>query len=112
MKLLTKEIIKKLPALYATEKIALRDKVAVCKFFCPWGRYTAYVIEGSVSENDPKDFIFWGYVVSPLGGDCDEYGYFSLKELESVKHFSGLKIERDLHFSPTKCSEISDIRIL
>lgn len=109
MKLLTKAIIKKLPAVYATENTPLKDKVAVCKFFCPWGRYTAYVIEGDKYENG--NWLFFGYVVSPLGNDYDEFGYFSLSDLESIKHFSGLTIERDRWFEPTKMSELSDVEI-
>lgn len=111
MKLLTKAILKKLPKLYTTENIELKDKIAVCKFFCPWGRYTFYAVEGEVPVNHDDDFIFFGYVVSPLGPDCDEFGYVSLKELESIKHFSGLTIERDRWFDPTKLSEISNIRL-
>ena len=103
MKLLTAEIKKKLPKLYSTENVAAEDKVAVCNFFDPSGRFTFYAVEGS-PEGD--DFIFFGYTVSPLGPDCDEWGNASLKELESVRGRFGLGIERDLHFPPTKMSEI------
>lgn len=104
MKLLTKEILKKLPMLYSTEHIALSDKVAVCKFFSPVGRYTFYVVEGNLEENG--EFTFWGYCVSPLGEDCDEFGYVTLSTLESIKLPAGLKIERDRWFAPTKLSDL------
>jgi hypothetical protein len=35
----------------------------------------------------------------------DEWGYFSLAELESVKEPLGLGIERDLHTSEKRLSE-------
>lgn len=102
MKLLTKEIIKKLPKLYATEEIELRDKTVVCKFFCPWSSWTWYVIEMGVEDGET---LFWGYVKGFEG----EFGYFTLSELESIIHRSGLKIERDRWFDPCKVSEIKDI---
>ena len=95
--MLTKEIERKLPKLYGTEKIPLRDKVAQVKYFVPWGSWSWYGI-----EYDPSERLFYGYV----DGDYPEYGYFSLDELESVKGPFGLKIERDYHFAPTKMSEI------
>jgi hypothetical protein len=100
MKLLTKEIRNSLPKLYATESIPSNEKVAVAKFFYPYGRGTWYA-----TEFDGED-TFFGYVVSMLGPDCDEYGYFSLSELESVKGPLGLGIERDIAFRPTKLSEL------
>lgn len=63
------------------------------KFFFPAGRYTFYVTEG---KPQGKDFLFFGYCVSPLGEDCDEWGYTALSELQSVR-VRGLTIERDLH---------------
>ncbi len=99
MKLLTKEIQKKLPAIYATEKVELSEKQIICKFFNPCGAGTWYVIEGAQEEND---FIFWGLV------DLHEkeFGYFSLAELESIRLPYGLKIERVLHFTSCKVKEV------
>ena len=37
-----------------------------------------------------------------------ELGYFSLKELQSVKDPLGLPIERDLHFEPKSLRELRD----
>lgn len=92
MKLLTKEIAKRLPPLYATEDVPAESKVAHVKFFDPTGRFTAYGV-----EFDGQD-TFFGFVVSPLGPDCDEWGYFSLAELQAIKGRFGLGIERDLHW--------------
>ena len=66
----------------------------IVKYFFPAGRYTFYVTEG---RPEGKDFLFFGYCVSPLGGDCDEWGYTTLTELLSVR-VRGLAVERDLHF--------------
>lgn len=101
MKLLTKEIMKKLPKLYATENIPLNEKDVVCKFFNPCGAGTWYVIEGQQEE---EDFIFFGLV------DLHEkeFGYFSLNELQSVKLPFGLTIERDIHFTSKKITQYWD----
>ena len=100
MKLLTKEIEKKL------EKAPIRSKdgqgknaEVICKFFSPWGNWTWYVLEGERYDND---WEFFGYVES----DFPEYGYFTLSELESVVGPFGLKIERDIHFTPCKLGDV------
>src|SRR6266540_6824875 len=96
MKLIPKEIEATLPPLYSQENVA--DPVAVIKLFHPCGRYTLYVLEGSREPDD--DLLFFGFCVSPLGSDCDELGYTSLRELESIRGPLGIGIERDLHFKP------------
>ena len=90
MKLLTEEIKKVLPKLYEQDGKGL-NAIAYVKFFTPDSNWTWYV-----TEFDGKD-IFFGLV----DGFEKELGYFSLKELESVKGPLGLKIERDLYFKPT-----------
>lgn len=101
MKLLTKEILAKLPKFYETENVDLLDKVAVVKYFNPCGSQTWYGIEYSPEENS-----FFGYVT---GMQEDELGYFSLDELASVKLPFGLSIERDLHWSPKKLRDIQEV---
>jgi hypothetical protein len=94
MKLITKELLKKLPKLYETEN--KEDPTVICKFFTPWSNWTWYA-----TEFDGKD-IFFGWVV---GHEC-ELGYFSLKELESVRGPYQLSIERDLYFDPQPLSKV------
>lgn len=94
MKLLTKEIEKTLPKLYETE--GQKNPIARVKFFNPCGAQTWYGI-----EYNPDERIFFGYVDLGLGDGYSEFGYFSLDELESISLPFGLKIERDLYFSPT-----------
>lgn len=95
-KLLTKELRKKLPPLYFTEKSNVKP-LAVVKFFSP---YTGW--KWFATEFDGED-IFFGLVK----GFETELGYFSLKELEEVRVFGDVPaIERDLSFQPTLLSEI------
>jgi hypothetical protein len=98
MLMMTKEIERRLPALYSQEKVT--DPTIQAKYFTPWTKWTWYVLEAEKQENG--DFLFFGYVV----GDEKELGYFTLSELTSVRGPFGLKIERDLHFRPTPLSEI------
>lgn len=76
-----------------------KDPIFIAKFFNPSGAGTWYA-----SEYDPKDRIFFGYV-SIFGDECDEWGTFSLDELESVKCPLGLHIERDISFSEIRFSQ-------
>lgn len=103
MNLLPKEIEERLPKLYSTEQVPAEEKIAVVKFFFPAGRGTWFAVEGQREENN--GYTFFGFVVSPLGPDCDEWGYFSLSELESVE-VRGLRIERDEFFRPTRFSDL------
>ena len=96
--LLPAEVREQIPKLYSQEKIDTKEKQVYLKFFFPAGNWTWFVTEG---EQEDEDFIFFGFVV----GDFDEWGYFSLNELESID-FRGLKVERDLHFKPGKFSDV------
>ena len=94
MKLITEEIRKTLPPLYANENE--KDPIARVKFFTPWTSWTWYA-----TEFDGED-IFFGLV----DGFEAELGYFSLAELESITGPAGLTIERDLYFKPTPLSQL------
>ena len=89
MKLLTKEIINKLPAFNTTDELELESQVVICKFFTPWSNWSWFVFEGE--QTDEGDYLFYGMV----HGFEKEIGYFCLSELESIKSFLGLHIERD-----------------
>ena len=91
MQLLTKEIIKKLPAMRETEGQG-KEAIAQVKFFTPDSNWTWYGV-----EYDADQRLFYGLVE----GFEKELGYFSLDELEEIKGPMGLKIERDRSFSPT-----------
>jgi hypothetical protein len=100
MKLITKEIIAKLPAIHEMESKDPSEVPIICKFFTPWSNWSWFVVEGELQvddEGNEEDFLFFGYVV----GHSKELGYFVLSELEECKGPWGLRIERDLHFSGT-----------
>jgi Protein of unknown function (DUF2958) len=105
---LTKDLVKRLPALYSQEDTP--DPMVVCKFFMPDGGWTWYAIEGSPVDEDgyydtekkKVDFLFFGLV----SGIAVELGYFSLTALKSIRGKLGLPVERDLYFEPTRLSEI------
>src|SRR6266404_3196360 len=99
MQLLTDELRAQLPALYGQENAP--DAMVHAKFFTPWTEWTWFVTEGSQEDDD---FIFFVYVI----GLEAEWGYFSLCELESLRGPGGLRIERDLYFTPKRKSEIPD----
>lgn len=93
MELITKAIeekFKKFP-LYSQEN--KNEKVIVVKYFL--GGWTWYITEGSQQGDD---FIMFGYVISGLGEDCNEWGYISMNELKSLRGAFGLGVERDLYF--------------
>jgi hypothetical protein len=100
MKLLTKEIRERLPKLYSTEDTPLEEKTVVCKFFTPDSSWTWYVLEGQ--EQEDGDVLMFAWVI----GLEREFGYVSLRELESVRGPLGLPIERDLHFKPRPLKEV------
>ncbi len=95
MKLITKEIEKKLEAapLYSKDGQGT-DAEVVVKFFYPYGSGTWLVTEAEKQQNG--DWLFFGWC--EIGYDF-EAGYFTLSELESIaKHNRyGLGVERDLH---------------
>lgn len=100
MKLLTAAIKKALPKLYATDGVPSEDKIVIVKFF-GGGRGTWYGV-----EFDGED-TFFGFVVSPLGPDCDEWGYFTLSEMQAARFPPfGLPMERDLYFKPTRFADL------
>ena len=102
-KLMPKAIEKSLPRLYTTEKELLGDRTAYARYFFPAGAYTAYLL-----EYDPKERIGFGAVTMGYGW---ELGNVSIDEMEEVQ-VRGLRIERDLHFSPTKLHQIEELEEL
>ena len=93
--LISKEILKSIPKLYETED--QNDPLCHIKLFTPDANFTWYIIEVSIDEN-----LCYGYVK----GLENELGYFTLKELESVRGSLGLPIEIDSSFTATTLSTI------
>ena len=97
MKLLTKEIEQRFAKIGRQEDS--KDPIVVAKFFNPTGAGTWYATEYLL-----EDKMFFGYV-SIFGDHNDEFGSFSLAELEDFKGMFGLGIERDLHCGEKRLSE-------
>jgi hypothetical protein len=98
MKLMTKELEQKFSQVGSQENI--KDPVIIAKFFNPAGPGTWYA-----TEYDPETRTFFGYV-SIFGDWNDEWGTFSLDELESFRGKMGLGIERDLYFEEKPASQV------
>jgi hypothetical protein len=96
MKLLTKALLKKLPALYSQDGKG-DEAVVYAKFFTPDSNWTWYA-----TEFDPESGTFFGLVQ----GIEDELGYFHLKDLETFRGRFNLPVERDMYFSETTLGEI------
>lgn len=93
MKMITKEIEKKLPRIGETGDKKPEEVRVYLKFFNPCGGQTWYI-----TEFDGEDAMF-GYVT---GMGCDELGYISFAELKGVRVAMGLRIERDLYWDDKK----------
>lgn len=95
MKLLTKDILKRLPKLGATDGQGPKALV-VAKFFNPAGSGTWYAV-----EFDGED-TFYGLAHIHEA----ELGYFSLMELSQFRGRFGLGIERDRGWRVRELGEV------
>jgi len=100
MKLLTKELKKKIPPLYAQEKA--EDPVVFCKFFTPDSSFSWYILEFGGDDNP----VFFCFVHNLADPSLSELGYVALKELEEARGIMGLPIERDRLFQQTTLSKL------
>ena len=100
MKLLTAALLKKIPALYATEDLPPSKVKVYTKFFHPYSSYYWYP-----SEYDPEQKLFFGVVSNSNRPQDSELAYFSQTELESLK-MKGLPIERDMYFTRTTLDKV------
>jgi hypothetical protein len=100
----SKNRLKKMPGLYETEGIALKDKQIHLHFFI--GSADWYI-----AEYDGED-LFWGF--AHLGDDqCAEWGYISFAELKSIKLNGWLEVDCELqeHWKVKRAIEIDRIRL-
>lgn len=98
MKLLTKKIIDNFKKTGSQENI--KDPIVIAKFFNPTGNGHWWATEYNETTK-----CFFGYAQLFYEQGMDEWGEFSLQELEEFKGRFGLGIERDLHFTPKPISE-------
>lgn len=95
MRLLTRELRRKLPRPYATEDT--NNPVLLCRFYLsmtPWVWYP--------TEFDGKD-TFYGYVE---GSYKKDFEYFSLRRLENLQGPFRIRVQRDYTFKPQRLSEV------
>lgn len=101
MKLLTRKIERTLP-LPSELKGVLRSEIKIyAHFFNPVGEGDWFIMAG---ERNKNDFNFFGIQI------LDEFsvGYFSLRDLESIKLPFGEKIRRSEHFEIITLSELKE----
>lgn len=97
-KLITAANARRLPPIRSQEGKG-EDAIAFVKLF-GGSRYTMYV-----TEFDGTDELY-GFTVSPLGPDCDEWGYSSLEILAESEGPAGIPlVERDQAFEPREVWE-------
>jgi hypothetical protein len=99
-----KERLARLPQLYDTEHIALKEKLIQLHFFiggCDW----------YIAEYDGKD-LFWGFAILNNDYLMAEWGYISFSELKSIKVNGWIEVdcETDEVWRVRKASEIDKIR--
>lgn len=121
--LVTDEDVAALPHLYSQDGKGM-DATAHLKFFGTGGRWTWFATEASPIVNgetkdsiglsdceraeEIEDVLFFGYVHSGLGKDCDELCYFQLSQLCEVGFPPfDLPIERDDHWTATTLREVA-----
>ena len=100
----TKEQLAKIPRLYETEGVPLREKKIYLHFFigaCDW--YAA--------EYDEEENLFWGYAI--LNGDLEmaEWGYIGFEELKRIKIPPGFEIDCETCWQVKKAIQIEKIRM-
>jgi hypothetical protein len=98
----TPEQLARLPKLYETEKVPLKDKPIYIHFLigdCDW----------FISEYDGED-LFFGYAIIGTPAFA-EWGYISFAELKNIRIPPGIQIDCELFDPPHKASEIEEIRI-
>ena len=93
MKLMTKEILNKIPAPNNTDQTPLEERICYVRFFHCLSNWTWFA-----TEFDPATGIFFGWV----DGDFPEWGTFSLEEMESI-NIRGLILFNDEKLRDSIC---------
>ena len=95
MKLMTKELEARFAVVGSQQDE--EDPLVIAKFFDPCGSWTWFAY-----EYNPQERTFFGLV----HGFEKEFGSFSLDELQSIRGLLGIGIERDIHFTERRISDI------
>ena len=100
----SKERLDKIPRLYETEHVPLRDKVIQLHFFIGGADWF-------ICEYDGED-LFFGFAILNNDYQCAEWGYVSFMGLKSIQIDGWLEIDCELeeHWKPKRAIEIEKIR--
>ena len=100
----SKERLAKIPKLYETEHIPLKDKLIYLHFFiagCDW----------YIAEYDGND-LFWGFAILNNDHHNAEWGYISFNELKALKlKWLEVDCETEEVWQILRASEIDKIKI-
>ena len=96
MKLLTKELLKKLPPIGHSIETK-KEPQAIVKWFTPDSNFTWYV-----AEYDPATGQCFGLV----DGFAKEFGYFNINEIKALRGPLKLPVERDWAFDPVNINSL------
>lgn len=115
MKLITREMARKMTAAYAhSAETGESGRAILAKYFTPWANATWYITEGwPMYEGEPiaadrldamidpsaYDWHLFGWCDLGLGPEMAELGYVMSSDLKNLKGPAGLRVERDLHYS-------------
>lgn len=97
MKLFTKEIVKNMPKFGTNQHKSASELVFYCKLFTPWSNWTWYVAEANFETGEAFGLV---------EGFERELGYFDLNEIQEIRGPGGLRIERDMWFSPKSYNDL------
>ena len=103
----------KIPRLYATEDVPVKDKIIHMHFFLVSSDWF-------ICEFDGED-IFFGFACLNNWKDLAEWGYISYKELKELKvkqpigvdgqrMLIPLEVDRDLYWMPRKATNVTLVR--
>jgi len=101
----TKERLAKMPKLYETEHVPIKEKLIYLHFFigvCDW----------YIAEFDGVD-LFFGFAILNNDYEMAEWGYVSFRELKEIKIQGCLEVDCELEeiWRICKASEIEKLRI-
>lgn len=94
------EDLSKLPKLYETEEVPLKEKVIHLHFFiggCDW----------YITEYDGDDLMF-GFAILNNDFEMAEWGYISFQELLNID-INGFEIDRDLFWKQRPAKQVERI---
>ncbi|MFA6100412.1 MAG: hypothetical protein WC750_06125 [Patescibacteria group bacterium] len=97
----TEKQLSAIPAMYSTENVPLKDKVIHMHFFL--GGSDWYV-----AEYDPKERMFFGFVILNNDLECAEWGPFSYDELKTLRA-GFVQMDRDRHWTIRPAGEVDNI---